>query len=106
MKEKRKELKNKVDQKVKSCVQDLKGLLEIQDTDAKAKEVAKVFSDSIEPLVKQFGDKRKAALEKAVKARVAAILEKADKDENGQLDFEGKVAATHIVFGSHHALMS
>ena len=86
----RTELNNKVNQKVKATVEELKPLLEIKDTGAKTKELAKLFSDNVEAIVKKKGDQRKADLEKSVGIRIAAIVSKADVNKDGKIDFEGK----------------
>ena len=86
----RTELNNKVNQKVKATVEELKPLLEITDTVAKTKELAKLFSDNVEAIVKKKGDQRKADLKKSVGIRIAAIVSKADVNKDGKIDFEGK----------------
>merc|ERR1712098_189761 len=87
-KAKKTELNNKVKEKANKCVEELKTILEIKDTAAKATELTKVFAKNVDAIAKKAGEQKKTALQKTVDKRVATIVEKADSDKNGKIDFE------------------
>ena len=89
-KAKKTELNNKVKEKANKCVEELKTILEIKDTAAKATELTKVFAKNVDAIAKKAGEQKKTALQKTVDKRVATIVEKADSDKNGKIDFEGE----------------
>ena len=88
-KAKRTELNNKIKEKANKCVEELKTILEIKDSAAKADELTKVFAKNVDTIAKKVGEQKKAALQKTVDKRVATIVDKADSDNNGKIDFEG-----------------
>ena len=89
-KAKRTELNNKIKEKANKCVEELKTILEIKDSAAKADELTKVFAKNVDTIAKKVGEQKKASLQKTVDKRVATIVAKADSDQNGKIDFEGE----------------
>ena len=89
-KAKKTELNNKIKEKANKCVEELKTILEIKDSDKKADELTKVFAKNVDAIAKKAGEQKKTALQKTVDKRVATIVEKADSDKNGKIDFEGE----------------
>ena len=86
---KRTELNNKIKEKTNKFVEEMKTNLEVKDSAAKADELTKVFVKNVDAIVHKAGAQKKAALQKTVDKRVATIVEKADSDKNGKIDFEG-----------------
>ena len=89
-KAKKTELNNKIKEKANKCVEELKTILEIKDSDKKADELTKVFAKNVDAIAKKAGEQKKTALQKTVDKRVAIIVDKADSDKNGKIDFEGE----------------
>ena len=86
---KRAELNNKIMGKTNQCLEELKTILEVKDSAAKADQLTKVFVKNVDAIVHKAGAQKKAALQKTVDKRVATIVDKADSDKNGKIDYEG-----------------